>query len=106
MTVRRVEHERIDLRVGERARPLERVGTDTDGRGDAQPAARVLRRQRVIRALLDVLDGDQSREPTVRVDDRQLLDLVPAQDLLGLVQRRSRRCRDEVTRSHQRGDGP
>ena len=49
--------------------------------------------------LLDVLDRDQALEPPVVVDDRQLLDLVPVQDLLGLVERGADRRRDEVLAS-------
>ena len=59
---------------------------------------------RVLDALRDVLDRDQPAQDAVRVDDRQLLDLVAVEDLLGLLERRPDRRRDEVPRGHQLGD--
>jgi hypothetical protein len=87
--VRRVDDEQVDPRADQRLRALDRVGADADGRADAQPAAVVLRRVRVLELLLDVLDGDQAAQPPVRVDDRQLLDLVAVEDRLRLRERRA-----------------
>ena len=77
----------------ERRGALERVGADADGGADAQASALVLRRERVALALLDVLDRDQALEAAGRVDDRQLLDLVAAEQELRLGERRSERAR-------------
>ena len=102
VAVRRVDDERVDLGVDERVGALERVGADADGRGDAQAAAVVLRRERVRLPLRDVLDGDQALEPAVDVDDRELLDAVPAEDRLRLLERRADRRGDEARPSSSR----
>ena len=93
VAVRGVDDDRVDVRGDESGRALERVRPHTDGGGDPQPTLLVLRRERVADALLDVLDGDQALEPPVGVDDRQLLDLVPAEDRLRLVAASSRPAR-------------
>ena len=94
--MRRVEHEHVDAGVDERLGALDRVRADADRGADPQPALRVLRRVRVLEPLRDVLDGDQALEAPVGVDDRQLLDLVAVEDLLGLGERRPDRRGDEV----------
>ena len=101
VAVRGVDDEHVDLGGDERRGALERVGADADGGADAQPPALVLRRERVALALLDVLDGDQALEPSGAVDDRQLLDLVAAEQQLGLGERRADRRGDEVLARHQ-----
>ena len=52
---------------------------DPDRRTDQQPAVAVLGGERVLLGLDEVLDRDQPGQPAVAVDDRQLLDLVAAQ---------------------------
>ena len=78
--MRGIDDEHIDAGGDERLRALDRVGPDADRGADAQAAALVLRRVRVLDLLLDVLDGDEPAQLSVGVDDRQLLDLVPAED--------------------------
>ena len=89
VAVRGVDDEHVDLGGDEGGGALERVGADADGGADAQPPALVLRRERVALALLDVLDRDQAAQPPGRVDDRQLLDLVPPEQQLRLGERRA-----------------
>ena len=105
MAVRRIDDQHIDARVDERARALPGVGADADSGADAQPSLLVLRRLRELDPLLDVLDGDQPLQHSVRVDDRELLDLVAVQDRLRLCERRPDGRGDEVARSHQRRHG-
>ena len=102
--MRGVDHEHVDLGVHERPGPLECVRADTDGGADAQPPLLVLGRERELDPLADVLDGDQALEPPVAVDHRQLLDLVPVQDRVRLVEGRPDRRRHQVARGHQRRD--
>ena len=102
--MRGVDDEHVDLGGDQRARALERVRADADGRADPQPPLLVLRRERVLDPLADVLDGDQPAQPAVRVDDRQLLDPVAVQDRVRLVERRPDRRGDEVAARHQLGD--
>ena len=65
--------------VDERHRPRPRVVADTDRGADQQPAVAVLGGQRELLGLDEVLDGDQPGQLAVAVDDRQLLNLVAAQ---------------------------
>ena len=83
--MRGVDDEHVGAGRDERLRTLGCLGADSDRRSDAQPAAVVLRRLRVLDLLLDVLDGDEPAQPTVGVDDRELLDLVAVKDLLRLL---------------------
>src|SRR6476469_3553714 len=96
MPVRRIDDEHVDAGVNERARALPRVGADAHCGADAQASLLVLRRLRKLDALLDVLDGDKTLEPSLRIDDRKLLDLVAMQDRLRLGERRSLGRGDEV----------
>ena len=101
----RVHDDHVCSRADECLGALERVGADADRRRRPQPSLVVLRRVGELDLLLDVLDRDQPAQPAIRVDDRELLDLVPVQDLLGLRQRRPDRRGDEVARRHQSRDG-
>ena len=105
VAVRRVHDEDVHLGVDERRSPLERVRPDPDRRAHAQAALVVLRRVGVLDLLRDVLDGDEALEPSVGVDDRELLDLVAMEDRLGLLERRADRRGDEVAARHERRDG-
>ena len=91
--MRGVDDEHVDAGRDERLRALDRLGADADRRADAQPAAVVLRRLRVLDLLLDVLDGDEPAQPAVGVDDRELLDLVAVEDLLRLLRASCRPAR-------------
>ena len=104
MSVRGVDDEHVGARGEQRLRALDRVRADADGGADAQPPLRILGRVRELDALRDVLDRDQPAQHSVGVDDRQLLDAVPVQQLLRLAMRRADRRRHEVARGHQVGD--
>ena len=77
--VRGVHDQHVDPGVDQRHRPRPRVVADTDRGTDQQPAVAVLGGQRELLGLDEVLDGDQPGQLAVAVDDRQLLDLVAAQ---------------------------
>ena len=94
--VRGVEHEHVDLGADELARAVEDVAGDADGGADAQPPERVLRGVGVLDRLLDVLDRDEALEVSGAVDDEELLDAVLVEELLGLLERRADRRRDQV----------
>ena len=90
--MRGVDDDDVDLGVDQRAGALERIRADADRGADTKAALLVLGRERELDPLLDVLDRDQALEVTVRVDDRELLDLVAVQDLVRLVERRADRA--------------
>ena len=96
MAVRRIDDQHVDTSVDEGACALPRVRADPDRGADAQPSLLVFRRLRELDPLLDVLDGDQPLQHSVRVDDRELLDLVAMEDRLCLREGRADRGRHEV----------
>ena len=93
VAVRGVDDQEIDVLLDQRRGPLFGVGADPDRRADPQPALGVLGRVRELDLLLDVLDRDQPGQIAVLVDDRQLFDPVPVQDLAGLFERGADRRR-------------
>jgi hypothetical protein len=56
-----VDDDRVDARLDERHRPLERVVADADRGRDDEPAVGVLGGERELVALDVVLDGDEPR---------------------------------------------
>src|SRR5262249_39653816 len=72
MAVSGVDDERVGAHLGEGRGALPGIGPYADGRADPQSPALVLRRQRILHALLDVLDRDQALEDAGLVDDRKL----------------------------------
>jgi hypothetical protein len=106
MTVRGVDDEHVDAGIDQRARTIHRVSGDADRRAAAQSPERVLARVRVLDRLLNVLDGDEPLEPEVLVDDEQLLDLVPVQELARLVERGADRNREQRFLRHHVVDRP
>ena len=106
VAVRRIDDEQVDVRRDQRFGPFERVTADADGRSDPQAPERVLARVRVLDHLLDVLDGDQPLEHELIVDDQQLLDLVPVQELARLFERRAHRHGEQRIARHDVGDRP
>lgn len=82
--VRGVDDQEIDPGGRERLRALQRLGAGADGRADQETAFGVLGGVRVLLGLLEVLDRDEALEDARLVDQRQLLDLVAAQQLHGL----------------------
>ncbi len=75
----------------ERRGAIERVGADADRGDDAEASALVLRRERIPDSRFSMsLTVIRPAEPAVAVDERELLDLVAAeQDRLSLGERRS-----------------
>ena len=102
--MRRVEHEHVGARGGEGLRALDRVRADADRSPDPETPLRILGRVWKLEPLRDVLDRDQPPEAAVGIDDRELLDLVPMEDLLRLGEGRPDRRGDEVRARHQRAD--
>ena len=66
----------------------------------------ILVRGRILAALVDVLDGDESLERPVLVHHRELLDLVLPQDPLRLLERGADRCGHQTLGGHHLADGP
>ena len=88
-----VDDEQVDAGGDQRLGPLERVGADADRGGDPQATALVLGGGGVLGLLLDVLDRDEAAQRAGVVDDRQLLDAVLPEDVLGLLERGAERAR-------------
>ena len=77
--VRGVNDQHVDAGVDQGDCPCPRVVADTHRGSDKQPAVAVLGGQWELFGLDEILDGDQPGQLAVAVDDRQLLNLVAAQ---------------------------
>ena len=78
--MRCVDHEKVGPSGGEGQGTLVRVVAHADSRTDAKPSTVVLGREWERLALDEVFEGEQPGEPPGRVHQRQLLDLVLAQE--------------------------
>ena len=74
-----VDDEHVDAGLDQRRGALPGVAEVADRRADQQPAVGVLGGVRELLGLHEVLDGDEPGEPALVVDQRQLLELVLAQ---------------------------
>jgi hypothetical protein len=104
--VRGVHHEEVRPGVRQRLRPPFAVLAHPDRGADHEAALGVLARVRELLALAEVLDGDQTAQPPLRVDQWELLHLVLAQQVQGLLPAGSDRGGDQGHRRHDRGDAP
>ena len=83
------------------------VSTSIYYRGtDPQAAQLVLAGMGVLDLLLDVLDRDQTLEAALLVDHQELLDSVPVEQQLGLLEGGAHRRGDQVFLGHEALDGP
>src|SRR5262249_4226304 len=78
---------------------------DTDGGADAEPASPIAAGVGELVEQLDVTHRDQALEPTCRVDEQELLDLLLVEDLLGGAERAVGRAGDEILAGHHLRDG-
>ena len=95
-----VQAEHVHAGLHQRVDPVQHVGGGADGGAHQQAALLVAGGGGVYGGLLDVLDGDEALEVVLIVHDGQLLDLVAAQDLLGLLQRDALPGGDQVVPGH------
>ena len=100
VAVRRVENERVRTRREKRASAFHDVLRHADGGGAEKTALGILRGVRILIGLFDVLDRDEAAEFEIAVDDRELLDLVAAEDVAGFHERGADGDRDEVFLRH------
>ena len=100
MRVRAVHDQGVDAGLDQLRRALEIIAAGADGRRHAQPAQRILAGARVLHALLDVLDGDEPAQHAARIHDRQLLDAMLRQGLLGFLERGADGRGDQVLARH------
>ena len=86
MPVRGVDDEHVDAGVDQRLDALLGVAAGSDGGADAQAAELVLRRERMLGRLEDVLDGDEPAQFHRVVDDQHALEAVPVHQRLGALE--------------------
>ena len=84
--MRRIDDEHVDARRHQRLDPLFGVAARSDGRADAQAAELILRRQRMLGRLQDVLDRDEPAQLHVAVDDEHALEPVLVHQRLGVLE--------------------
>ena len=98
---RGVDHQQVDADLDERLGPLDGVGPDADGGTDAEAAPIVLGASAGSRCcfLMSLTVMSPRRAPVV-VDDRELLDAVLPEDVLGLLERGADRRREQGSGLH------
>ena len=72
MTVCRVQHQNVYLRIHQSMRTLQHICSDADGSAAEQAALFVTGRVRELYCLFDILDGDKTLEIAFAVYQRQL----------------------------------
>src|SRR5580765_3904624 len=100
MSVRRVDNQTIDSRFDQFVGAFFEIAGGANRGGDSQPAQIVFGRGRILDRLLNVLNGDQTFEVFVVVDDQELFDPVLLQDCLRLIQGCADRNRYQRLRRH------
>ncbi len=103
MPVGGIHDQHIDARLDQRHRALPSVVEEPDRGADSQPSGLVLGRQRELLALGEVLHRDEPLQPTGRVDQRQLLDLVLGQQAEGHLLVHADLSGDQRHRGHHLG---
>ena len=95
-----VQAQHVHAGLHQGGHPVQHVGGGADGGAHQQAALLVTGGVGVHLGLLDVLDGDEALQTEVLVHDGQLLDLVLAEDLLGLGQGGALGRGDQVLLGH------
>ena len=85
VAVRGVDDEGIDTGVDECHSAIPGVTEKADCGRDPEPAILVFRGLRIFLRLVKVLDGDETAQPAIGVDERQLLDLVLRENRDGVI---------------------
>ena len=105
MARRGIDEDGVGPGFDDTAGALEIILPHPDGGTDAEPAVAILGGVQVAVALLNILSRDQSREPTLGVDEGELFDAVLIEETVGVLEFRVDRRGDEaIARRHHRGD--
>ncbi len=104
--MRGVDDDEVGPRFHQRLGPLLGVRPDTDRGTDHEPAVGVLGGVGKLLALDEVLDGDQPAQSVLAVHQRQLLDLVLAQQPERFLAVHPDRSCDQRHRCHDVADAP
>ena len=105
VAVGRVNIDYVNLGGQQRVNPLKHVVRDAHRGAAQQPAVRVLGAVGILARLFNILDRDQAAEVSVLIHDREFLNPVAGQDLLGLLQGGAFRRGDQVFTGHDLADG-
>ena len=104
VAVRGVDDQHVHAGVDQSQGPVPRVTEEPDSRPDHKTPFAVLRRDRVLLRLHEVLHRDEATEHPVAVDERQLLDLVLGQQRRGVLAGDPHGGRDERHDRHHLAD--
>ena len=104
MAMCRVENDDVYMCVDELLCTLDNIGCDTECSTAEESALCILRRVRILHLLLDILDGDETLQITLIIDDRELLNLCTCEDLLRFLEGGTLLRRYEVLSRHALAD--
>src|SRR5690606_21324464 len=97
----RVDDDHVDARVAECLGAGPCLAEEADRGTDAQATLLVLRRQRVLLALVEVFNRDEAAQNSLVVDERKLLDAVLAEERHDLFARDAGVTGHEVFARHR-----
>ena len=95
-----IDHENVNTRLNERAGAIEIVTACPNRGGHPQAPVPVLVGIGELPTLVNILDGNETLEQKVFIDDGQFLDAMSTQDLLGLIERCANRRGNEIVGRH------
>ena len=104
LTVGGVDHEHVHAGFHQSGSTVVGVTQEADAGGNAQTTLFVLGGVRILLGLHEVLHGDQAGEVAFIVNQRQLLDLVLGQQVVGVFLGDVGRAGDEVLAGHDLGN--
>ena len=96
MAVGGVDDDKVNTCIVQSFGPFVWLAEGADSGSDDQATLFILRRERVLLNFKNVLDGDETLEDSVGVDDWEFLDAVLGEDLLGFFERGSYLGGDQV----------
>jgi hypothetical protein len=100
MAVSGIDHENVDPRPPQGRDSLLTLGSNPNRRADAQAAHLVLARERMTRRLVHVLNRNQAAQPVMVIDQRQLLNSMFLEQVLGVLKANAGSRRNEPRRHH------
>ena len=104
MSVRRIQYEKICACVQQRARAVQYICGYADGRSAQQSTAAVLCGIWIFFRFKDILDGDQSAELAIFIDQRKFFNFVMTKYVLRLFQCGTFRRNDQIVFRHYLAD--
>ena len=100
----RIQTKDIHPSLHQSSHPVQHILGGADGSADQQTPLLVTGRIGINLRLFNILNGDKALQAEILIYNGQLLNFMPAQDLLGLCQCGTFRCSDQILLGHHAVD--